>query len=172
MTKRRTRLLIVVSVLLLILVLLAGYYAYYRATKQLSFNLTAAGTEATLSPPAFLFSFSGTGGDRLQRPVGIEIVGPKVYVVDTVRRTVFVYNQNGDQTGKFGTAELVTPLYIAHNPKDGNIYVSDRRKRMILKFSPEGAPLGEFKPNLPKEQLPKRVRRQDHVGADRPGLRR
>jgi DNA-binding beta-propeller fold protein YncE len=156
-TKRRTRLLIVVSVLLLILVLLAGYYAYYRATKQLSFNLTAAGTESTLSPPAFLFSFSGAGGDRLQRPVGIEIVGPKVYVVDTLKHTVFAYNQNGDQTGKFGTAELVTPLYIAQNPKDGNLYVSDRRKRAILKFSPDGKALGEFKPDLPKGQRPKKI---------------
>ena len=157
MTKRRTRLLIVAAVLLLILVLLGGYYAYYRATKQLAFNLTAAGTESSLSPPAFLFSFSGTGGDRLQRPIGIEIVGPKVYVIDTVRHTVFVYNQNGDQTGKFGTDELVTPLYIAHNPKDGNIYVADRRKRTILKFSADGKSLGEFKPNLPKDQLPKKV---------------
>ena len=136
MTKRRVRLLIVLAVLLLILVLLGGYYAYYRATKQLSFNLTAVGTQATLAPPQFLFSFSGSGADRLQRPVGIEIVGPKVYVVDTTRHTVFAYTQNGNQTGKFGTTETVTPLYIAENPKDGNLYVTDRRKPAVLKVQP------------------------------------
>ncbi len=155
MTKRRIRLLVVAAVLLLILVLLGGYYAYYRSTKKLSFNLTAGGTEASLAPPQFLFAFSGAGGDRLQRPIGIEIVGPRVYVVDTVKHTVFIYDQNGNQTGKFGTEELVTPLYIAHNPKDGNLYVSDRRKRQVLKFSADGQFLGEFKPNLPKKQLPK-----------------
>lgn len=155
MTKRRIRLLVFVAVLLLILILLGGYYAYYRATKHLSFNLTAIGTEASLAPPEFLFAFSGAGGDRLQRPIGIEIAGPKVYVVDTVRHTIFAYDQNGTQTGKFGTTETVTPLYIANNPKDGNLYVTDRRKRQVLKFNPDGKYLGEFKPNLPKNQLPK-----------------
>jgi DNA-binding beta-propeller fold protein YncE len=154
-TKRRIRLLIVAAVLLLILVLLGGYYAYYRSTKQLSFNLTAVGTEASLAPPTFLYTFSGAGANRLQRPIGIEIVGKNVYVVDTVRHTIFVYDQNGRQTGKFGTTETVTPLYIAHNPKDGNLYVSDRRRREILKFSAEGKYLGVFNPNLPKKQLPK-----------------
>jgi len=156
-TKRRIRLLVVAAVLLLILVLLGGYYAFYKATKKLSFNLTAAGAEASLAPPEFLFAFSGAGSDRLQRPIGVEIVGQNVYVVDTIKHTVFVYNQNGDQTAKFGTAELVTPLYIAHNPKDGNLYVSDRRKRTVMKFTPEGQFLGEFKPNLPKAQLPKPI---------------
>ncbi len=155
MTKRRIRLLVVVAVLLLILILLAGYFAFYRSTKKLSFDLTAAGTEATLAPPEFLFAFSGTGADRLQRPIGIEIVGPRVYVVDTVKRTVFIYDQNGNQTGKFGTDKLTTPLYLAHNPKDNNIYVTDRRKRTIEKFSADGTYLGEFKPNLPKAEQPK-----------------
>lgn len=157
MTKRRTRLIIVTAILLLILVLLAGYYFYYRSTKHLSFDLTAGGASASLAPPQFLFAFSGSGTDRLQRPIGIDIVGPKVYVVDTVRHTIFIYDQNGMQTGKFGTTETVNPLYIANNPKDGNIYITDRRRRALLKFSPDGQYLGEFKPNLPKKQLPKPI---------------
>ena len=143
------------TILILIFVLLVGYFLYYRTTKKLSFNLTASGTEGTIIPPEFLFSFSGTGTEKLQSPLGIAILGQKVYVADSVRHTIFTYDQNGRQTGRFGTTETVTPLYIANNPKDGNFYVSDRRKRAVLKFDQSGKFLGEFDPKLPKAQRPK-----------------
>lgn len=155
MNKRRVRLIAIAVVLFLILALLAGYFLYYRATKRLSFNLTAGGTEGSIQPPEFFFAFSGTGVFKLQRPIGIDIVDEKVYVVDAVRHTIFQYDLNGRQTGYFGTTDTVTPLYIAENPKDKNLYVTDRRKRAVLKFDPNGAFLGEFDPKLPKKQLPK-----------------
>jgi len=154
-TKRRVRLLVVAAILILLLVLLAAYFFYYRSTKKLSFNLTASGTESSILPPEFLFSFSGTGTEKLQSPLGVAVVGTKVYVADSVRHTIFTYDQDGRQTGKFGTTETVTPLYLARNPKDGNIYVTDRRKRAVLKFDQNGKYIGEFDPKLPKAQLPK-----------------
>lgn len=155
MNKRRVRLIAIAAVLFLILALLAGYFLYYRSTKRLSFNLTAGGTEGAIQPPEFFFAFSGTGVFKLQRPIGIDIVGEKVFVVDAVRHTIFSYDLNGRQTGYFGTSETVTPLYIAHNPNDSNLYITDRRKRAVLKFDQNGAFLGEFDPALPKSQLPK-----------------
>ncbi len=155
MTKRRIRLLVIAAVLLLVLVLLGGYYAFYRSTKKLSFNVTASGASGAIAPPQFLFAFSGAGGDRLQRPIGIAIDGTKVFVADATRHTIFVYDQNGNQKNKFGTTQTVTPLYMAVNPKDTNLYVTDRRRRAVLKFSQDGAYLGVFNPHLPKSQLPK-----------------
>ena len=155
MTKRRIRLLVILSVLVLILVLLAGYFYYYRSTQNLAFNLTASDARGAISPPTFLFAFSGTGADSLQRPIGVAFANKRVYVADSVRHTIFVYDENGRQLSKFGTTQTVTPLYLAPNPKDGDIYVTDRRARQILKFSQAGQYLGVFNPHLPKSQLPK-----------------
>jgi DNA-binding beta-propeller fold protein YncE len=154
-TKRRIRLLVILSLLLLVLILLAGYLYYYQSTKRLSFNLIAPGTNGAVSAPQFLFAFNGTGADRLQSPVGIAVANKRVYVADSVLHAIYVYNEDGKQLSKFGTTQTVDPIYLAANPRDGDIYVSDRRRREILRFTPAGQYLGVFDPHLPKNQLPK-----------------
>lgn len=154
MTKRQKRLLIIIGVLVLLLALLAGYYYYYGKTKQLTFS-TAPSVANAVTPPQFLFSFSGTGMNRLQRPVGILVDKGKVYVADSQRHTIFTYDENGNMTGSFGTSETLNPLYVAKNPKDGLLYVTDRRLRQILRFTADGKYVGIFDPKLPKSELPK-----------------
>ena len=155
MTKKRRYLVVLAAILALILVMLSGYFYWYKTTKQLTFNGIASSAADTISPPQFLFAFSGTGFNRLQRPIGVLVDSGRVYVTDSVRARIFMYNENGDLTGSFGASQTANPLYLAKNPKDGYIYVTDRDKFTILKFKTDGKYVGEFKPNLPKNQLPK-----------------
>jgi len=154
LTKRQKRLLIIIGVLVLLLALLAGYYYYYRNTKLLTFS-SAPSVANAVTPPQFLFSFSGTGLNRLQRPVGVLVDKGKVYVADSQRHTIFTFDENGKRTGSFGASETVNPLYIAKNPKDGLLYITDRRLRQVLKFTTDGKYMGVFDPKLPKGELPK-----------------
>lgn len=154
MTKRQKRLLVIAVVLAIILALLTAYFLVYKRTKKLSFRVTGS-AQAAIPAPEFLFSFSGEGGDRLQRPVGLMVDDGTVYVTDSVRARVFTFTEDGEFTGSFGASQTLNPLYIAKNPKDGLLYVTDRRKCTVLKFKADGTFVGEFDPPLPKDQLPK-----------------
>jgi len=153
-TKRQRRLLVTAIILLVSLLALLGYYNYYRNTKQLSFKIIGT-VEGTVEPPQFLYAFSGAEGNRLVRPVGITVEQGAVYVVDSQSSKIQVFNERGEWQRSIGASESARPLYIAKNPKDGNFYVTDRRKYAIHKYSSTGKYLGDFKPNLPKNQLPK-----------------
>jgi len=148
--KRKIALLVILA---LLLALLAGYYFYYRDTHKLSLDIAPVDS-AAVQPPQYLFSFAGPGGDRMQRPVGVLADENEVFVVDSARRRVGVYSPDGDQVRSFGASDTVVPLYVAKNPVDGNLYVTDRRARTVHVFEPSGAYQGEFDPKLPKDQLP------------------
>lgn len=152
MTKSQARKLLVIALLFLLLALLGGYYAYYKSTHKLSFNLVAS-TGDTLQPPQFLYSFAGDNV-KLQRPIGVTVVGNEVFVCDASGRAVFVFTQDGKYLRSFGQTSTVIPLYCAKNPKDGLLYVTDRRTRSIHRFTLAGQYVNEFDPNLPKDQLP------------------
>ncbi|MDZ4168801.1 MAG: hypothetical protein U1E26_03985 [Coriobacteriia bacterium] len=155
MTKKQRRLLIVLIILALLLAALAGYYSYYRSTQKLSFDLTGLVEQADTPIPEFLYAFNGRENDRLVRPTGILVSDGLVYVPDANASQVQVFNERGVWQRSIGGSETVTPLYIARNPKNGNLYVSDRRKRAVHMYTTEGKYLGEFDPKLPKDQLPK-----------------
>jgi DNA-binding beta-propeller fold protein YncE len=154
-SRRRTKLVVLVTILALAFLALSGFFYWYKTTKKLTFSGVPAMSADTLAPPQFLFAFSGNGFNRMQRPVGVLADGGRVYVADSVRSRIFVYNENGDMTGSFGTSITVNPLYIAKNPKDSLLYVTDRTRRAVLKFTEDGKYRGEFDPHLPKAQLPK-----------------
>ena len=152
MSRAQKRKIALIALLVILLALIGGYYAYFRATRQLGFNVTAAPTDL-LQPPTFLFAFAGDKV-KLQRPVGVVVDNKTVYVVDSAAHTIFIYDDNGNPKGSFGASQTVVPLNIAKNPKDGNLYVTDRRMRTVFKYTTNGTYLGEFNPHLPKAQLP------------------
>ena len=154
MTKRQTRLLVIAIILFLVLASLSAYFAYYNSTKKLAFNLSGNAPNV-VQPPQFLFAFSGTGGGRLVAPIGIVVDGARVFVADAARSRIQVFDTQGKWQRSFGASDTIRPLYMAKNPKDGALYVTDRKKRAVLKFAPQGKYLGEFNPRLPKDQLPK-----------------
>ena len=155
MSRAQKRKIAIIATLVVLLALLGGYYAYYRATHQLSFNIATAPTD-TIGPPQFLYAFATTSlkGISLQRPVGVLVDGNNVYVADSAGRQLFTFDVEGKPKGSFGASQTVIPLYIAKNPKDGNLYVTDRRLRTIFKYTVGGKYVGEFNPHLPKNQLP------------------
>jgi DNA-binding beta-propeller fold protein YncE len=154
-TKRQKRLLAAAIVLAVILLVLVGYFGFYRSTKKLSFNLLATNTGTQITPPQYLYMFSGDGSNRLINPVGVMVDGGRVYVADSRTGKIQVFNEQGDWQRSIGASESVTPLYIAKNPKNGNLYVTDRRTRSVHMYTTDGKYLGDFDPKLPKDQLPK-----------------
>jgi hypothetical protein len=153
LTKSQKRKVAILAILVLLIALLVGYYAYYKSTRQLSFNLTAAVSPDTVQPPQFLYSFSGATF-KLQRPIGVTVDGDKVYAVDSAGRRVLVFDQAGNFKSSFGTSQTIIPLNLARNPKNNQLYVTDRRLRTIQRYDLNGKYLGDFDPKLPKDQLP------------------
>ncbi len=152
-SRKRTRRIVITVLLLLALALIAVLFVNYRTTRQLGFDFEVD-PEAVLTPPEHLFSFSGPPEDPLQRPIGVLVEGDRVYVTDSRRAVIDVFNLDGDRVAQWRTEEMIIPLYMALDPIDNEFYVSDRRARTIHRFSPEGEYLGEFDPNLPDDQLP------------------
>jgi sugar lactone lactonase YvrE len=154
-TRRQRRKIILIVLLVLVLLALAAWYAYFRATKRLDFDFIQEAGEA-LDAPVYLYSFAGPENDRMARPVGVFVDDAleEVYVTDSRKRAMGVYTLDGEQVRTVGTEQLVIPLYVAKNPTDGNIYVSDRRTRSVQIYKPEGGYVGVFDPKLPDEELP------------------
>ena len=154
MTKGQKRKLAIIVTLVVLLAALGLYYVYYRATHQLTFNFASSASSAgAVSPPQFLYSFSGTTL-KLQRPIGVFVDGDTVYTCDSAGRQVLEFNQAGDYKGAFGASQTVIPLNIARNPLNNELWVTDRRLRSIMRFNLSGRYLGDFNPHLPKDQLP------------------
>lgn len=153
MTKAQKRKLAIVIVLAVLIALLGGYFAYYKTTRKLTFNLLGASDVQVTQPPQFLYSFSGTTL-KLQRPVGVFVDGNNVYTCDSAGRQVLVFDQAGKYLRSFGASQTVIPLNIARNPRNGELYVTDRRMRSIMRFNLSGKYLGDFDPKLPKSELP------------------
>jgi len=157
MTKRQRRKIVIIAVLVLLLLLLSVYFLYFRSTKKLGFDGAVTGLTDAISVPQFLYSFSGPENDRLERPIGVYVddAADEVYVSDTRKGKVYVFDLDGKMKRTIGGSEILVPLYIAKNPKDGKIYVSDRRRRTIHIYEPSGKFVRDFDPKLPAEELPK-----------------
>jgi DNA-binding beta-propeller fold protein YncE len=154
LNKKQVRKIGIILALLILLLILAGYYSYYNATHKLTFNFasSASGID-TIQPPQFLYAFSGSVY-KLQRPIGVLVDSGNVYVADSAARRVEVFDIQGNYKYSIGASQTVIPLNVAKNPKNGEIWVTDRRLRSIMRFTPAGKYLGDFNPNLPKSQLP------------------
>ena len=171
MRRRRIWKIITVVLLTLLLAFLGVWFLNYRATKDLAINFVQTTSDA-IAAPTYLYMFDGTGAKiasgspeatasadaevstGFKRPVGVLVVGETVYVADSEAGVVYRFDSAGKPLGAFGKGRLITPLYLAVNPKNGNIYVSDRATHAIQIFSKDGKWVSVFNPNLPKDQVP------------------
>lgn len=152
-SRKRIRKIVLVVVLLLLLTLLTVFFVNFRATRQLGLNI-AVDPDAVLDPPQYLFSFSGPEDDPLARPLGVLVDGERVFVTDSRRGLIDVFDLDGARIGQWTSDRMEIPLYMSRHPLTGNYYCADRRTRTVLIFTPEGEMIGEFDPNLPPEELP------------------
>ena len=153
MRRRRLAKLIAIIVLVLILAFLAIWYVNFRATKSLKFDFIQT-TEDAITPPSYLYMFRGTETTGVKRPVGILATADVVYVADADQGLIFKFSPAGKFLGTLGKDRLVAPIYIAQNPVTKNLFVTDRSTHALLEFKTDGTWVGEFKPNLPKENQP------------------
>lgn len=155
MNRRRTRLIVAIVLLVGILAVITAATINYRATKHFGFETVAANAADAATPPEFLFSFAGSDRNRFVEPIGVLRTGNRVYVADARQGWVDVFDASGRYLFNFGQGHFETPLYISQNPVTGNLYISDRRKRALFIFKPDGTYVGQFNPNLPPDQRPK-----------------
>jgi tripartite motif-containing protein 71 len=99
-----------------------------------------------VSKPEFVTSFGAEGPGALIEPVGMAVDGDKVSVADAGRGEVVTFSTDGVYVRAFGKGRLPTPTYVARNPLDGRLYVSDRRLGAIMVFSVDGSFVGTFTP--------------------------
>jgi DNA-binding beta-propeller fold protein YncE len=94
----RRRRIVLLTILLLILALLAYMAYYYTQNKRLPTLGIAPPGANLVTPPQFLYAFSGEGVNQVKRPVGVAI-GPdrRVYVVDFGNKRVSIFT-NADAT--------------------------------------------------------------------------
>lgn len=156
MKRRQIRKIVILAVLVILLALLGAWYWNFQVTKDLAIPVGTAINEQ-LDAPRYLYSITGPASGRLNRPTGVLAKDGTVFVTDTQQDVgqIFRFRENGAFLGVFGSDKLRVPLYMAVNPKDGNLYVCDRRERKVLIYTTAGKYVGVFDPKLPKDQLPK-----------------
>lgn len=141
--KRRRRKLLVLLLLLLAAVAVIAYLI-----------LRATGTESVLPPigasdtPTYKFSIYGVA-----RPLGVAVStsGERVYVTESDGpRLVHVFNRDGKEIGKLipptGSTAAHVPVYVAVDPGNDDVYVSDRLHQKIYVYDAKDAYKRTFKP--------------------------
>jgi hypothetical protein len=151
MARARRRRLIVLVALAVLLAALSYVAYYYTQNRRLPIPTVIAGSQA-LTPPQFLFAFSGTGAQAMTRPTGIVVIGDRVYVTDFALRTIRVYTRTGDFLFDFGNIKdgknthLDSPVHMAVS-KAGEIWVTDRSLKGVYIFDADGNYLRKFVAN-------------------------
>jgi len=83
--------------------------------------------------------FSSLDGDeKLLKPVGLTIIGNRIYVVDSVLRKVCVFDNNGKYIFSFGSEHFTRPSGIAYSQQDETVYVADTSGHTIEVFTRGG----------------------------------
>ncbi len=140
--RRLIFLLFLVLVLLGLLTILTFWYLLYR--RPISDLLPPTGQN---SPPHYLFSVYGAS-----KPMGVAVTssGDRIYVTEsTGDKVVRIFDAGGQALGtlKPPSDNLPhTPVYVALDPRDGDVYVSDRATGAIYVYDSAGRSLRSFTP--------------------------
>ena len=133
--------------LLALLTAFSMFTAWYLIFRKPISELPLPGiSDETL--PHFAFSING-----VNRPIGIVASpsGDRIYVTETAGdRTVIAYDGKGTEVARFVPPDSVpgsrTPVYVALDPLNGEVYVSDRVAGEIYVYSPDGTYRRTFEP--------------------------
>ena len=99
--------------------------------------------------PRYLGSFGDTGPKRLIEPLGVAVAGDRVYVADAGARVVAVFDRAGTRVATLSGGGLKLLAYVAVDPRDGHLVVSDRQTGTLVVFGADGKARGVFDPKLP-----------------------
>jgi tripartite motif-containing protein 71 len=70
-------------------------------------------------------------------------------VADAGARVVAVFDRGGTRVATLSGGGLKLPAYVAVDPRDGRVLVSDRQTGALLVFGADGKAMGPFDPKLP-----------------------
>jgi DNA-binding beta-propeller fold protein YncE len=83
--------------------------------------------------------FGAAGKDRqLEKPIGLALLGDRIYVADSGLRQVCVFRKTGTFLFAFGREQLIRPAGIACRFPQGIIYVADAGRHTIEVFDRSG----------------------------------
>jgi DNA-binding beta-propeller fold protein YncE len=78
------------------------------------------------------------GQEKLRKPVGLAIVGNRIYVADSALHKICVFDKNGQFVFSFGGDRLTRPSGIAYRADDQTMYVADTGRHAIDVFTTGG----------------------------------
>lgn len=142
--RRKKRLLLLIGAALLI-VLLAILYKVFGGG-----GTGIPGISGPAQMPSYSFSMYG-----VNRPLGVAVstAGDRIYVTESDGpRVVHVYDRDGNQVGTLEPSRSKklahVPVYVAVDPLNDDVYVSDRVAAKIYVYRADGTYKGVFKPDL------------------------
>ena len=147
--RRKTLVLLFLAAALVLLTLFAGWYLIFR--KPIStLPIPGIGLQEL---PHYSFSIYG-----VKAPMGVAVSpsGDRIYVTETgAGRLVHVFDSKGTEVGTFNPpkSEPATrvPVYIALDPDNGDVYVSDRMSAAIYIYDKDGRYRRQFEPTTKLE---------------------
>lgn len=157
--RKRTKMLMIALIMLGLAALLWMWSDFYSVRAEPLPDIQVGATEDTIAPPAILFAISGGPGElALNKPLDVALhPNGNIYVTTGTEKygqgRVEVFAPSGEFQFTFSAAAdgiLQAPQSIAIN-SDGNVYVSDKRRKAIFVFTEKGKFISELKPNGDKE---------------------
>ena len=76
--------------------------------------------------------------EKLRKPVGLAIVGNRIYVADSALHKICIFDKNGQYAFSFGGERLTRPSGIAYRADDQTVYVADTGRHTIDVFTTGG----------------------------------
>lgn len=143
-SRRRRRTLIALAVLVPILAAFALVVVWYMTTRKPLSTLPGLDRQV----PHYAFSIYDVA-----HPLGVTATrsGDRIYVTESDGdRLVRVYDRSGTPVGTLAppatTGESHVPVYVAINPTNGHVYVSDRATATVYVYDRNGTFLQPFTP--------------------------
>ena len=146
--RRRRRLLLLLFLLLLFLTLLTTLSVWYLLFRKPISEILPPFDQKT--PPHYMFSVYGA-----QKPMGVAVAGAggRGYVTESGgEKLVRVFDGAGNAVGTLRPptdGKPHTPVYVAVDPRDGDVYVTDRATGAIYIYDASGRYLRAFSPTQP-----------------------
>jgi DNA-binding beta-propeller fold protein YncE len=152
---RRRRLLFVLAIAFVGVILagVAGAFFWYLNTGKPVSMLPVLNRTA---PPHYMFSMYD-----LVQPLGVAVddVNDRVYVTQSGGdQKVVIFDRAGNNIGKLeppqGTGKLHVPVYVAVDPKSGDVYVTDRGTSTVYVYDSTGGYVRTVVPKGSKQWTP------------------
>lgn len=98
--------------------------------------------ELVPDPPIIAWGSYGTTASKFVAPLGLELLGGRVYVADTANSRIQYFDADGNYLGQFGSlgtgsGQFNRPRGIAAS-SDGNLWIADTNNNRVEKYTPAG----------------------------------